>query len=73
MKALNFADDKLNLAKMMISVCDRIENIVSKGENAGFQHFLFSHSVFQSLLFGCLKSELCGRELIAIEKFFTTQ
>ena len=31
-----FADDKLNVAKIMISVFDRVENIVGKGENAGF-------------------------------------
>ena len=30
-----FADDKL-----VIYVCDRVENIVGKGENAGYQHFL---------------------------------
>ena len=35
-----FAKDKINLAKMMIYVFDRIENIVGKGENAGYQHFL---------------------------------
>ena len=26
--------------KMMIFVFDRVENIVGKGENAGYQHFL---------------------------------
>ena len=35
-----FADDKLNIAKMTISVFDRVENTVWKGENAGYQHFL---------------------------------
>ena len=35
-----FADDKLNFARIMISVSDRVENIVGKGENAGYQHFL---------------------------------
>ena len=39
-----FADNKLNVAKMMISLFDRVENIVGKGENAGY------HIVFQSLL-----------------------
>ena len=29
-----FADDKLNVTKMIISVFDRIENIVGKGEIA---------------------------------------
>ena len=33
------ADDKSNVAKMMISLSDRIENIVGKGENAGYPHF----------------------------------
>ena len=31
-----FADGTLNFAKMMISFSNRVENIVSKGENAGF-------------------------------------
>ena len=36
-----FADDNLFVAKIMISAFDRIEiNIVGKGENAGYQHFL---------------------------------
>ena len=35
-----FADDKLNVAKMTISLCDRVENTVGKEENAGYQHFL---------------------------------
>ena len=34
------ADDKINVAQMMIFVFDRVENIVGKGENAGHQHFL---------------------------------
>ena len=35
-----FADDKLYIAKMMISVFVRVENTVGKGENAGYQGFL---------------------------------
>ena len=35
-----FADDKLKIAKMRISLFDRVENTVGKGENAGYQHFL---------------------------------
>ena len=31
----------------MISDCERLENIVRKGENAGYQHFLLSHNVFK--------------------------
>ena len=30
------ADDKLNVAKMPTSLCDRVENTVGKEENAGF-------------------------------------
>ena len=35
-----FANGKLNVVRIMISVSDRVENIVGKGENAGYQHFL---------------------------------
>ena len=38
LKAL--ADDKLNVAKMMLSLLDRVENTVGRGENAGYQHLL---------------------------------
>ena len=41
-----FADDKLNVARMMISLLDRIENTVGKEENAGYQHFLLSLQCF---------------------------
>ena len=30
----------LNVAKMMISLFDRAENTVEKGENVGYKHFL---------------------------------
>ena len=36
--------------------CDRLENIVGKGENAGNQHFSFSHNVFKRLLIVSLKA-----------------
>ena len=43
-KLKTFADDKLKVARMMIFLIDRVENIVGKGENAGYQHFLlFPH------------------------------
>ena len=35
-----FADAKLNFDKITISLLDRVENTVGKGENAGYQHFL---------------------------------
>ena len=34
-KLTAFADDKWNVAQIRISVFDRVENIVEKGENAG--------------------------------------
>ena len=39
-----FTDDKINVAQIMISVSDRVENIVGKGENAGY------HNVFKRIL-----------------------
>ena len=42
-----FADDKFRVAKMMITPFDRTENIVGKGENAGFLHFLLFPQCFQ--------------------------
>ena len=46
-----FADNNLNVAKMMISLYDRVENIVGKGENAGYQHFLLFPQCFQKASF----------------------
>ena len=42
-----FADDKVNVTKNINFVFHRIGNIVGKGENAGYQHFLFSQQCFQ--------------------------
>ena len=54
LKAL--ADDKSNVAKLPISLFDRVENIVGKGENVGYQHFLLSPQSFQKTsLLGLLK------------------
>ena len=44
-----FADNKLNVTKMKISVFDRVENIVGKGEIACTSNFSFSHNVFKRL------------------------
>ena len=35
----------------MISIFDRVENIVRKGENAGYQHFLHFSQCFQKGFF----------------------
>ena len=51
-----FADEKLNVAKMMVSLFDRVENTVVKGENAGYQHFLLFPQCFPKPSFlGSLK------------------
>ena len=34
-----YADDKINVTQKLNFVTDRVENIVGKGENAGYQHF----------------------------------
>ena len=48
-KLKSFANDKLNVAKMIISVFDRVEN-VGKGEIACTSHFSSSHNVFKKVL-----------------------
>ena len=55
-----FADDKLNVTKKKINfVLGRVENIVGKGENAGYQHFLLFPQCFQKASFsGSLKVEI---------------
>ena len=40
-KSKAFADDKLNITKMIISVFDKVENIVGKGEIACTSNFSF--------------------------------
>ena len=56
-----FADDKINVGQMMISVYDRVQNIVEKGQNADNQHFLHFPEHFQYLGFflGVNKSQDC--------------
>ena len=41
---------KLKITKMIISVFDRVENSVGKGEIAFTSNFSFSHNVFKRLL-----------------------
>ena len=59
-----FADDKIIVAQIMISVFDRVENIVGKGENAGYQHFSPFPTMFsKGFILGFVK-RLCGKGLI---------
>ena len=41
------ADNKFGLAEIKGFVFERVENIVGKGENAGYQHFLLFPQCFQ--------------------------
>ena len=51
LKLKAFADDKINLNENFNFVLGRIENIVGKGENAGYQHFLLFPQCFQKAFF----------------------
>ena len=53
---LKFADDKINVTEKLKFNLGRVENILGKGENAGYQHFLLSPKCFQKPPFsGSLK------------------
>ena len=42
-----FTDDKINVGENLKFVLGRVENIVGKGDNAGYQHFLLFPQFFQ--------------------------
>ena len=50
-----FADDKINVAQMMVFVFDRVENIVENGEMLVTSILSFSHNVLKSSFLGSLK------------------
>ena len=62
----------------MIYVFDRVENIVGKGQNAGYQHFLLFPQCFQKLSFsGSLKVVIVSEHalvftLFAVQVFLKT-
>ena len=49
-----FADDKLNVARTQKFLFDRLESIVGKGKNAGFQYFLLFPQCFREPSFSGL-------------------
>ena len=50
----------MNVAKIIISVCERVDNVTGKGENAGYQHF---PKCFQKLFSSALlKFRFCVKE-----------
>ena len=42
-----FADDEINVNEKLKVCLERVENIVGKGENAGYQHFLLFLQCFR--------------------------
>ena len=54
-----FADDIIKILEMMIFVFDRVENIVGRGEKAGYQHFLLFPQCFQKFFPRVVKSQDC--------------
>ena len=43
---LKVFSDEINMTEKLKSVLERVENIVGKGENAGYQHFLLFPQCF---------------------------
>ena len=55
-KLKRFADNKLNATEKLKFILGWVENIMGKGENAGFQHFVLFPQCFQKASFlGFLK------------------
>ena len=48
-KLNTFSDDKINLTQKLKLALRRVENILGKGENAGYQHFLLFPQCFRKL------------------------
>ena len=61
-----FADDKLNIAKMIISLCDRVENTVGKEEKCWLPAFSsFATVLSKAFFFRVVKScDYVVKELI---------
>ena len=51
LKLKAFADDKKNVTEKLKFVLEKVENILGKGENAGYQHFLLFPQCFQKPTF----------------------
>ena len=58
-----FADDKINVTEKFKFVLERVQNIVGKGENAGYLHFLhFSKMSSELFFYRFIKSHDCVRK-----------
>ena len=63
-----FADNKIKLAEKLQFDLGRVENIVGKGENAGYQHFLLFLQCFQKA--SILQSLKVGTVWLRLESMF---
>ena len=50
-KSKAFVDDKINVTEKLKFVLVKVENIVGKGEIAGYQHFLLYTQCFKNFFF----------------------
>ena len=73
LKSNAFADDKINVTEKNEFVLGKVENIVRKGENTGYQHFLLFPQGFQKASFSkVVKSRDCvikGRTITRLQNF----
>ena len=66
-----FADNKINVTEKLKFILGRVENIVGKGENADYQHFLFFPQCFQKASFSrLLKVRIVWERVKRVERFF---
>ena len=57
-------DNQINLTEILKFVLGMVENIVGKGENAGYQHFLLFPQCFQNVSFiGLLKVRIAWKRV----------
>ena len=72
MKLKAFADDTMNVAKMIIFAFDGVENMIRKGENATYQHSVFFlHCCQKPSLLGSIA--LFGKGLSLLKTLFEKQ
>ena len=62
------ANEKIRVTQKLTVVLERVENIVGKGENAGYQHFLLFLPWFQkaSYMYKVDKSQDCVEKVKSI-------
>ena len=54
-----FADNNINVAEKLKFILGTVENIVEKGENAGYKYFLLSCNVFKGFIPQGIKCQDC--------------